>query len=904
MHITFFILISYFLWSINSNAAINYVIVNETIICSDTIEGANYPEPNNETLIIEAGDPIIWDNLQSLPYKEIIIEPEAQLIVKSDTYLNKDAKIVVQRGGELMIDGGGLIGSCMWQGIELWGNASLDQSSYEQGLVKILNGGKIENTEVAIKTCKIIEDPDGGEVDYDYTGGIVQATGATFRNNHLAVVLYDYEFPSQSNFSDCDFIVNDSYNGENDPDYFIKMFSMNNVDFTYCRFTNESSEACYGKGIYGFNSRFKVEGKCTSGTHPCTEWENGEFTNLERGIYATSGGTVYFPEISHTDFTGNHRGVYFSAMENGSVKNCTIYTGPTCAGGSYGIYLDRSTGYTIEDNYFYQGLQEGIGMVINNSGPDPNMIYRNYFEGLTFAIIAQQENRNRDGTGLVLKCNEYFRNDYDEVVTWKDPFVTAYAGIAAKQGANLAQPDGPAGNRFSYTGPEGTPTDIYNEANDITYYYHVDISAPLMPKYYTDETVNPFPNEDATWDPDDSCPPTGVGGGGSGDEGGMKGMMASSSYKADSVQSIINILKDGGSTEDLKWDVDMSTPPETYQVYNELMNNSPYISDTVMEAAIEKEDVLPNVMIRDVMVANPHNAKDESLMERIDERTDPMPEYMKAQILQGQSLVSVFENLQSNLAFYKQQRSLAFNGLVNYYLTDTVNSAGSLDSLTVLLENENIISTKYRLAFLCMEQGTWSMGQIILNNIPQQFNLTVEDLEVHQQSVNYYNLLAGLAQEDKPFAEADSAQLEVLFEIEALQEGKPSVYARNILLALDEIVYDEPIFMPDFMKSSAVHEEYEEYEEIMKSLDEHYYLKIFPNPAGDYLIIEHKLETEPKNAFVKIRNSKGEIVKHVEITGKQNQQTPDIKSLKTGVYIATLYVNDKELESIKFTKVK
>jgi len=843
-----------------------------------------------------------WENETDFPGDIIFVENGATLTIKNTLTVSPQTKIVVKRGGKLVLDGGTITGQQPWKGIEVWGTATASQNPADQGWVKIINDGTLENAKVGIRAVRV--EDDGGEsyLNYNFAGGIVQATNATFRNNRFAVIFYDYEFVSQSNFSDCDFITDNSYPGETGPFYFIKMTQVNGIDFTYCRFINNHPEACNGSGIYSFNSGYSVKGKCVSGQPPCQEWANGEFVNLERGIYATSGGSLHFPEIDHITFTGNHRGVYFSAMENGSVSNCTITTGPNLSGGSYGIYLDRSTGYTIEDNTFLEGTAEAIGMVINKSGGEPNRIYRNYFEGLKFGIIAQNENRAPDGTGLVLKCNEYTGNNYDQVVLWNGPLENSKAGIAAEQGADLGSPDTPAGNRFSYTGPTlDDPTDIYNEANDVIYYYHLDNLEPLMPEYITDETVFPEPVINALWN-EQSCPPSNQGGGGgSGDSGEMKSMVALSGYKADSVLGIIHILKDGGSTESLKWEVDMSTPQQTYEVYNDLMNNSPYISDTVMEAAIEKEDVLPNVMIRDVMVANPHNAKNDALLEKINERANPMPDYMKAQILQGQSLVSVFENLQSKLAFYKQQRSLAFNSLMTYYLTDTINPPGALDSLAVLLENETGVSAKYRLAFLSLGQGEWTTGQNILNSIPGQFNLDGEELEAHQQLVNYYSLLSGLAQDGRSIAESDSAQIEMLFDIKETDAGKPSVYARNILLVLDETDYDEPVLMPDFQKSIAVHEEYEE---LMKSLDEHYYHKIFPNPAGDYLILEHKLETEPENAFISIRNTKGDVVKYTEISGKQNQQTIDIKGLEPGVYISTLYVNNKELESVKFSKLK
>lgn len=849
---------------------------------------------------ITQGEDITWDYAVGWSIGSITIEEGATLTLKAPVYFAEDAKIIVERGGQLIIDGGTLTSACngLWGGIEVWGNTDEPQTLTEQGSVKIINSGTIENAICGIKTIKVKQ---GLELP-NYAGGIIWANNAVFKNNKTAVKFYDYSNTSISYFTDCSFITDDNMPTGEQPDDFVKISGMHGIYFTNCTFKNNSSNNYYGNGIYSLNSGFKVVGKCLSGLEPCEDWDYGLFKNLQYGIYATSAGSVYFPQISHSDFTENYRGLYFSAIDNASVQYCNFTTGPIASDASYGIYLDASTGYTIEENNFYQGVPKGIGLVVNSSGPDQNIIYRNNFEGLFYGIVAQNSNRAIDGTGLVLKCNEYIENGHDQLVLFDGPVMNKTIGIAENQGTNLNQPDAPAGNRFSWTGPTLEDlTDIYNKANKITYYYHVDELEPLEPIYYTSETVFPKSVPNAPWLLEQSCPPSEGGGGGSGDTEGLLSLIVSSGNKADSVQSIINILKDGGNTEEMKTEVALSTPPETYSIYSDLMNNSPYISDTVMEAAIEKEEVLPNVMIRDVMVANPHNAKDDALMEKIDERSDPMPDYMKAQILLGGSLVSVYEDLQSNLAFYRQQRTLAFNALVKHYLTDTINPISSTDSLMLLLENENSLSTKYRLAFLHLQQGADSLGQSILSNIPQQFNLSDEELDVFQQLQSFYDLMVNLAQQGKTFAGADSIQIDALYDIEAQQAGIVSVYARNILLALGEISYDEPILTPDFLKSSATAQEYDE---LMKALDDHHYMKIFPNPAGKYIIIEHNLETEPKNAYVEIHNTKGEIVKNIKLTGKQNQQTLDVNKLKTGVYIATLYVNSKEVESVKFTKMK
>jgi len=124
------------------------------------------------------------------------------------------------------------------------------------------------------------------------------------------------------------------------------------------------------------------------------------------------------------------------------------------------------------------------------------------------------------------------------------------------------------------------------------------------------------------------------------------------------------------------------------------MAKSPNLSETVVESTIEKEEVLPNAMLRDVMVANPHTAKSISLLEQLDERFEPMPDYMKAQILAGRSIQNLKQELEAQLAGYKLKKAKALNNIVRYY-NEEFNPITASDSILALYQEDNTLkSTK------------------------------------------------------------------------------------------------------------------------------------------------------------------------------------------------------------------
>jgi hypothetical protein len=329
------------------------------------------------------------------------------------------------------------------------------------------------------------------------------------------------------------------------------------------------------------------------------------------------------------------------------------------------------------------------------------------------------------------------------------------------------------------------------------------------------------------------------------------------------------------------------------------MNKSPYLSDAVVKASIEKEDVLPNVMIRDVMVANPQSAKEKDLMDKVDERTTPMPDYMKAQILAGKDLIGYMEKLESEKGHYTQKRAQAYHNLIRLYQQDTtLSTEAKLDSLILLISNEATLNAQYRLAMLYFAKADYSTGQNLLSAIPSDFGLSAEQSTAHTYFEDYYQIAMDLATEDKAISPQQIYDLEFIMNEEV---GLSEAFARNLLIAQGVLDYEEEVIIPESNKSSFAQQEAEDLEE---ALEAHNYLTLFPNPAKDYLIIEYQLEMEYADASLQIFDQKGILLQTIAATYIQDQKVIPTTDLKAGTYFIRLSFNGREMEKKKFTVIR
>ena len=856
---------------------------------------------------------VVWDTPRHQA-GNVIIEPGASLTLTSMLYMHPETRIIVKRGAKLNIDQGTVTSAGFqnfWTGIEVWGTSSQRQLVMHQGWVRIVNGGSVKNSEMGIYTNRM-DATTGGWVS-GYTGGIVHGNTAKFVNNKVSLQFFPYNFPSVSGFSRSEFIIDGGFHGDPPGNWMVEITGISGVGFSACLFLNQSANHNYFQnGMRIVDSYVKIGGKCTcTVVSPCQcqdwEWEYSRFEGLYYGIYATAVNASRFVDIRRTEFKNNFRGLYLGGITNALVlSNRFLVNSPFVANGGYGMYLDFCTGYWVENNHFIgQGASRiGIGLIVNNSGTAPNEIYRNWFDNLQQGISAQGGNRHlRLNQGLQILCNEFINNEADLLILpspmprggvgWGGPSMpVAQGGIAPHQGANMPNvPTAMAGNLFDIHSPipDGDFDDINNQAEHIIYYY------PSLSDNYrvrpVDVTQNAVHRQEVyfslynVWTFDAGCPPT------IDDNGGairQELLYAAGHWSAQASQAEeqLTALIDAGNTEQLQWDVYMATTPEAMQIYNELMALSPYLSDTVVSNAIFKDDVLVNAMLRDIMVANPHTAKSPELMERLDQRWVPLPEFMKEQVLQGRNIVTTRETLEANLAQYELNHSVALSKLSRFYHNNP-------DNLGWLYSLLNDAMLGYKHAFSLLQHGMALQGMEVLNNMAAQ--LCPSAPEKHAWMVENYSLLAALLEHENGITQPGSAEIAQAWAIHDNASGLPAAYARGLLQVWGLIEYQEPILHPETYKSAA-------FPAVVLAdgrAEGNLLLSVRPNPASDYLIIAWELPGHDK-AALEFTDANGRMVHRQKLLNAKDEQVVAIQNWKPGAYHATIRTDSGGRQTVRF----
>lgn len=837
-----------------------------------------------------------------------ILDNNASVTVTGNIKSNKNAKTIVPVGTRLILDGGLMTNNdnIFWQGIEVWGNSSTHQyeinGNYAQGYLELKNGAVIENAKCAVELWR--------PGYYSTTGGIIHATDATFRNNTTAVRALCYtnftynthkETSYNAYFNNCTFVVDENYSGTETFHRHVTLADVNGISFKGCDFSAKRGlqnvhQWCVG--INAYDAGFTVNSLCNSTTVlPCPDdyIDKSTFNGLCSAIHASSNGS--HPRsfsVRNSVFTNNDRGIY---AENTGFP--IILFNEFCISDNgycdynYGIITKNVTGFCIEENSFHPSSKTDattVGIAIYNSN-GINDIYHNTFNNLARANLAFGQNVTLPnsstsfgtGLGLTYTCNENNGNRRDFMVLQTD----GVGDIQSQQGSLSC----PSGNTF-----RNSVFQFYNDgSNPIEYYYNSNEtdetpSASLLHwvNIHGSSNINP-------------CTPH-YGNGSVVKSTAEKSLLESDYLSAyttfTNLKQLYENRIDGGNTEAQISDINNATSADMWQLRAQLLGISPYVSGQVLTTAAERNDIFTDPVLFEILSANPDELKNDSLISYLENKTNPLPNYMIDLLRQIATGITARTAMVAQLGKYGHDYSLAAGDMVRSNLNDSISNPSELRQW---LGNMNDIAADRMAVSSYLNEGDSVSAFALANMLPQLYGLQGNDLTDHHDYMRLINLYQTLKSTHRTVYEMTETETATVDSIAELGIGISKSMAQSLLeQVLDTIFETCPDHIPDLEEGDRGRGSYDNHS-VNKAIG--FTTNIGPNPATTWTTVEYTFPSETSTALLTLTNTLGINVLSTELNGKQGSKVLDLRGLATGIYIYTIrYEQHIETGKLVITK--
>jgi len=286
------------------------------------------------------------------------------------------------------------------------------------------------------------------------------------------------------------------------------------------------------------------------------------------------------------------------------------------------------------------------------------------------------------------------------------------------------------------------------------------------------------------------------------------------------------------------------------------------------------------------LIANPHSAKSETLLQELDMRLDPMPEFMRDEILEGVFVLSAKELMEAKRDVDMQFYNYGFNRLLSASLTDTI--PVPIDTLMSLLTADGSVQSLMQQAWLLFEAGELSNAISRMTSIPTEITLTSTDVTEHGEQLAFMQWL----NQNPVIGEENTEALNYF-----LQSTSTSVSsaARSIMVAHNLLEYEEPYLVPDLTKSAEVKKH--KAQAFSKSNE---FIRIYPNPGKDFITLEYSLLDTFNSYSYEVFDQVGKIVKNGSLGKSADQTIIDTRDLASGSYYISLISGNKTVAGSRF----
>ncbi len=884
-------------------------------------------DPNNSTII---NNTQIWTKGEAIQ-GDIIVNPGASLTIKCNVYMSNFSKIIVKQGGLLVVDGGYITTECsnLWSGIQVWGTNNkaqyeLDsQGNYYQGRVEVRNGAIIENAEIAIQAWQ--------PGSWTGGGGIIKTLDATIRNCWKGIH-YGY----YTNYNSASYSRNSTFETTADlingdvPQTFIEGWAFKGVKVNGCTFRNTNPNASdinqLGRGIYLESAKGIITGLTTATvTDFCdetnTNWQPNIFENLYKGVELVNYGMqqtngIFTSTVTRNYFKNCVYGVECKGMPAVSINQNKILLGANSVYNTYneGITHKSYTGFSISENCVSQvGTNAAYtgGIIITEVGGDNNQVYRNFSFDNEHAYLSNGKNRTASPTnqkfkGLQFLCNQNYGAQQYDIAVEGDGLMppNPMNGIRYYQGGsgNSLNPSA-AGNLFTHYCPTAE-SDFFNATNNPIVYFHSN-TAVESPLCYSG-LVTPSSNTTVVTN---AC----ITKFGPHQMGGILTSSQKSLLLADyavknsqylAVALLYNNIIDNGNTQNLLQSISTSLPTNATDLKNLMISNSPNLSDRVVQDLVKESTILQNSDLLSIIAANPDVAHNEELLSMLQEKTNPMDEWMIEFLREAGTYETNRTLLEQTFAQKQYDREEIAWEMVRHLLSDTITDSINHTELHQWLNIIGSPRAKYMIADDYASMGEFSAASAVLNNINERNLDRYEIMEL--QGIKSWLLLQNtLFNEGRNIYELSSAELESIrpYAENERMYGLAGTFAANVLNHYERESYVLPTIYPENNRSSNNNDAQTKKKRTLKKLVQNVLvsksdLTVYPNPVNNQLSID--LTNVEQASILSIYSLKGDLILTQSV---QNDKLIKLNTsgLANGSY--TLEVIDYKGNSIKSEKI-
>ncbi len=843
-----------------------------------------------------------------------------------------DAKVVIERSGGAAATGGQLhlingatltvddrcSDELMWKGVIVQGHSLKKQGSLtttEQGFLNMNNGAKIEHALLGARADDLSV-PFNAVSGY-CRGGIIRAVNSVFRNNEIDVLIQNYKnFYTSGGFNvitdnlcyfrNNQFITDGLLNIPTKyPKFHVHLVNgyQSGIKFQGNRFVNVDptlyAQTKRGYGILCNNTKLTVDPAMSAG-FPSVADPN-EFENLWYGIYAQTGSSLVGVLIDRNEFDNNIYGIYLGSFTGSKVIRNNFEVG-TISGipltddmRPYGIYLRGCTGYQVENNNLSEFDDPSAittfsrGIVVTNSGPAHNQIYRNSFSDLRVGGQSQGSNSSLmiDPLDPPTDGLRWYCNTFSDPVLY-DFFVPNYypmspsSSIGYHQGWAVGTSD-PLIHLKGARNVLSDPTIFHILAGfavqDFQYVYY-DESPETQPITYSSDVVDINDILVHVMDYDNSCPSNFPP---SADDPFGSGYPVEVSYEnMANYAALIAGLEaqiDGGDTDAL---TSLIATGSSGTVKTALLAASPYLSDEVLLAYIATNPPVGN--LKQVLLAN--SPLSPAVMAAVEALS--LPPGIEAAIDAAQDgSLSPMAELLNNIGYYTQEREWWVDEAIRYYLNDTV-AVNPMDSIVAILVAEDRPQRTEQLVDALIIQEDLAEAIVVRNAI------VAETGETDFTRIADINIATIGSEDQLEMIASDSAMVEDLLEISTETEDPRLEPRADALLYLvtysDAIIHPVMPVMEDGVPKTPISTGGESSEDLVR---------IYPNPANEKVFIEIPNMDEMSTYEISFGNLVGQKVISAFANPNHGGVSVDISTLASGVYTVSVLADGLTMDVLK-----